>query len=412
MAASRAERKRSKPMAMTSAGASGTSAAIHQPPSILGASGTVMETRPASTAKSIAAARIETNRRLGKLANLRKIASNDLGRRRPRSKAVRNPPGDACDVTSRVSLPRSCTFLGATVALAAAVEALATPRTGDRLGADRQPANVAFRDLLVRVLRAHANDRRSVAEGRVERRLQRRLNLSGIAVALGSLSERDAAIVENRHASRLRVRRRSRRRTRECRRSSRCGSCASGTQPQPHARARVVRRFVGKLGRASPARRSLARRRRRRFRAVRLRCRRPARPASARRLPLAASARRSCPSASPVLERCGCGTPASESRSSRSLRRPASTIDVVGRRRERNVPARLAVRRLRASCSGCSGAAKSATRGGCARIVTVSESVRIANDGAAHAHRAPREESAFQRLPSSVNACIAITLAC
>ena len=102
-------------------------------------------------------------------------------------------------------------------------------------------------------------------------------------------------------------------------------------------------------------------------------------------------------SASPLLERCGCGRPASESRSKRSLRRPAIDDHVVGRRREGHVPARQAVPRPRSSCSECSGAAKSATRAGCAgdRRATTSDGRK--GDGACRAIARERLGSAFHR---------------
>ena len=107
-------------------------------------------------------------------------------------------------------------------------------------------------------------------------------------------------------------------------------------------------------------------------------------------------------SASPLVSRWACGTPASDRRSSRSLRRPASTstLSLSGV----NATLQLAsCSCTSSSCSACSGDGKSALCGGCARTPPASATTASSANAEAAAMRA-RFGRAFHR-PSSARSC-------
>ena len=132
------------------------------------------------------------------------------------------------------------------VALARVVETFDAPRVRDCGAAERRAPDVAFRVSFAAVLGVYAHDGRALAERRIERGLQRRLEIAGVCAGV-LVVERDAAIVENRYVLRRQARyargdegaNAGDRLTREPR---------AGAQAHAHAGARLARGLVGELG--------------------------------------------------------------------------------------------------------------------------------------------------------------------
>src|SRR5580704_12092081 len=177
---------------------------VEQPPSV--------PTQSRSTTKihgvdgeQISAARVVADGGGSKLTNLRQIEGAALVHE-DRSRNALQPPS----VRFRNELVRLTSSVLAlfepAISLAAAVVTLAASCSRNFLCAGRGSAHISLRGSVAPVFGPYPNDRRTVAESGIERRLQRSLELLRIVAGGAGIAKGDSTIVQNRDVRRLQLR--------------------------------------------------------------------------------------------------------------------------------------------------------------------------------------------------------------